>query len=602
MQLPDWLQRRLNIVFGIDLRSLALFRVMLGTVLFIDLARRLTDLRVFYTDFGVMPRDWLVQVNGLWRLSLHTANGETWFVAILFAIEMIAALMIAFGWRTRLATIVAFVLHASLLNRNPLVLLGGDILILMLTFWGMFLPLAARASVDAALSNTPPPADNPHTSWASAGLLLQAMSVYFFSAILKNGADWHNGTAVDYALQIDAYATPIGVWLRGFPEITTALTWFVYILELVGPLLVFSPVLNRPLRFIVMVLLMAMHTGFLFCLALGPFPWISLTSLTTLAGGWLWDAAARAGARRSARRGALPLRLYYDRDCGFCLKSVRILKALLVLPRAEIAPAQDTPRAKTLLEANFSWVILDHDDKAYLKWPAFVILLRRSPVFWPLGWLLSGRWAVLPGNAVYDFVGRNRGGFGQLSGALLPFHDRPFTTGPLGQTIAGVALFVLLAWNLCTVHWLPNRLYAALTPPLRVLRIDQYWDMFAPFPSREDGWFVFPAQRLDGTEFDLLHPERRGVSYDKPASISSEWPNIRWHKYLERIWSAEFSSNRLYLGRYLCRSWNSTHSGNEQLNTFKLTYMLERSVAPPEVPKVEQYVLWRHECFGQPKP
>lgn len=590
-------------LFAIDLRSLALFRVLLGSVLFVDLCWRMVDLRAFYTDFGVMPRDWMAQVDGLWRISLHAANGETWYVATLFVIEMIAALLIVVGWRTRAATIVAFVLHASLLNRNVMVLLGGDILILMLIFWGMFLPLAARASIDAALASQPPPADNRHVSWASAGLLLQVMSVYFFSAILKNGRDWWpDGTAVDYTLQIDGYTTPIGVWLRGFPAVTHALTYFVFFLELIGPLLVFSPVLNRPLRFIVMVLLMSMHTGFLFCLALGPFPYISLTSLTTLIGGWLWDAAARAGERRARRRGSHALRIYYDRDCGFCLKSVLILRQLLVLPRSEYTPAQDTPRAKALLEANYSWVIIDHDDKAYLKWPALVILLRRSPVFAPAGWLLSGRWAVSPGNAVYDFVGRHRERFGTLTGKLLPFHDRRFETGRIAQATAGLVLVVLLVWNFCTVHWLPERVYAFLTPPLRELRIDQYWNMFAPYPSREDGWFIFPAVLIDGTELDLMHPDRGAVSYDKPEYIVDEWPNIRWHKYLERIWSAEFSNNRLNFGRYLCRHWNSGHSGGKQLDSFKMIYMLERSVPPPETPKVEQYVLWRHECFDKPKP
>ncbi|MGQ3055957.1 MAG: HTTM domain-containing protein, partial [Nevskia sp.] len=80
------------------------------------------------------------------------------------------------------ALVVAFVLNASLLNRNPMVLLGGDILLTCLLFWAIFLPVAARYSLDAALSRTPPPVDNRHRSWASAGVLLQVMSVYFFSA------------------------------------------------------------------------------------------------------------------------------------------------------------------------------------------------------------------------------------------------------------------------------------------------------------------------------------------------------------------------------------------------------------------------------------
>lgn len=599
--IPAWLKARLDMMFSVDLRSLALFRVLLGSVLFVDLCRRTVDLRTFYTDVGVMPRDWLLAVNGLWRITVHTANGETWFVAALFAVEMLAALAIAIGWRTRTALVIAFLLNASLLNRNPMVLLGGDILLTCLLFWAIFLPVAARVSLDAALSSTPPPADNQHRSWASAGVLLQVMSVYFFSAILKSGADWHNGTAVYYALSIDGYATRLGQWLNGFPPLTTALTHWVYWLELLGPIVVFVPLFSRTLRFLVMAQLMVMHIGFIFCLELGPFPYISLTSLTTFAGGWIWNALGDGQARRNARRGPQTLRIFYDRDCGFCLKSVLILKQFLLLGRAEVAPAQDTPRAKKLLEDNYSWVIIDHDDRAHLKWPAFVILLRRSPLFAPFGWLVSGQWAVTPGNAVYDFVGRNRGGFGKASGALLPFHDRPFETGPVAQFVAGFALVVLGTWNFCTLHWLPEKLYAFLTPPLRATRLDQYWDMFAPFPSREDGWFVIAAQLRDGSELDLLHPERVGVRYDKPAHVSEEWPNIRWHKYLERIWSAQFANNRLHFGRYLCRDWNTTHSGEQQLDTFKIIYMLEKSVPYGETPKVEQNVLWRHGCFAVPK-
>jgi len=273
-----------------------------------------------------------------------------------------------------------------------------------------------------------------------------------------------------------------------------------------------------------------------------------------------------------------------------------------VLPRAQVAPAQDDPRAKALLEANYSWVIIDHDDHAYLKWPAFVVLLRRSPLFAWLGRLLGASLFVRPGNAVYDFVGRHRGAFGKLSGALLPFREVRFETARAWQWLAGFMTIAVLAWNLCSIRVLPNWLYAQLTPPFYLLRIDQLWDMFAPFPAKEDGWFVFPGELMDGTEVDVLHPERAGVSYDKPRYISQEWPNIRWHKYLERIWAAQFASQRLYYGRYLCREWNSTHAPPKQLATYKMIYMLEMSVPIGQTPTVEQRVLWRHECFAQPKP
>jgi hypothetical protein len=593
------LRSRLSQIFGIDLRTLALFRAALGTVLLVDMLRRMSDARAFYSDAGVMPRSWLAIFGDPWRLSLHAANGQAWFAVAMLGLEALAALALALGWRTRLAAVACFVLEASLLNRNVLVLIGGDVLLACLLFWSLFLPLGARWSVDAALAKETPK-DNQHLSWASAGLLLQVMSVYFFSAILKSGREWWpDGTAVHYALQLDMYATPLAVWLRQYQDLLSGLTYYVWFLELLGPLLMFSPLFNKPLRFVLMLLFMTMHLGFLLCLELGPFPFISLASLTTLIGGWIWDALDRRSQAREQRRGALALRIYYDRDCGFCLKTCLLLRTFLVLPRAEILPAQDYPRARALLEANTSWVVIDRDDHASLKWPALVLLLRRSPAFAWLGWLLGGGWAVPAGNAAYDFVGRHRGVFGRISAALLPYREPRFESGRSVQRLAGTSLFVLLAWNLCSIGWLPQPLYAVLTPALRLLRVDQYWNMFAPFPSKDDGWFVFPGELADGTQLDVLHPERGGVSYDKPEYISLTYPNIRWHKYQENLWSAQFANNRLYYGKYLCREWNRSHPPEQALKTFKMIYMLEETQPPGVTPTVEQRVLWRHECFAE---
>jgi len=650
--------------FGTDLRTLALFRAALGGIVLADLALRAVNLRTFYSDFGVMPRDWMVGVNGLWRVSLHAANGEPWFAGLLIGIEALAALAFFLGWRTRLANLLVFILHGSLLNRNILVLFGGDPLIMCLLFWGMFLPLGARFSVDAALGRKPVEG-NTHLSWASAGLLLQVLSVYFFSAVLKTGREWWpDGTAVWYALSIDGYISPFGEWLREFPPLTHALTYFVYFLELAGPPLAIVPYvlaavvaafaaraaprlygLADAARFAVMTLLVMMHVGFIVFLAIEPFPFISLASLTVLTGGWVWEPLSRMSRRN---RGGSP-HIYYDRDCMFCLKTALLLRTFLILPGAQVTPAQDTPRARELLEANTSWVVIEND-RASLKWPALVALLKGSPLFFWLGWLLSGQWAVPPGNAVYDFVGRHRGALGRVTSHLLPFHERTLEVGPRavawtgfvfvalsagnlwGATLQGwgmalvvIALFlvatlacrvrgafaqlfgaslvlVFLAWNLCTVRVLPPHLQAALTPPFNVLRVDQVWDMFAPFPSKEDGWFVLPAELADGRQIDLFHPERGAVSYDKPRRVAEEWGDMRWHKFLERVWSAQFASSRLYYGRFLCRSWNSANPATSRLKTFKIVFMLEMSVPEGQTPpQVEQRVLWQHDC-GLPAP
>ena len=201
----------LRAIFGIDLRTLALFRLGLGLLLIVDLALRARDLAAHYTDIGILPRDVAVSVLSPGAFSLHLLNGTVWFQAALFVAAGLFAVMLMVGFRTRLATIASWVLLLSLQNRNPYILSGDDNLLMLLTFWAMFLPLGARYSVDMALDRRTRELPNAWFSVATLALLVQGMSVYFFSALLKSDPQWiPDGTAVYYALQLDYLVTPFG--------------------------------------------------------------------------------------------------------------------------------------------------------------------------------------------------------------------------------------------------------------------------------------------------------------------------------------------------------------------------------------------------------
>jgi predicted DCC family thiol-disulfide oxidoreductase YuxK len=590
---------RLSEVVGIDLRTLALFRFALGSVIFCNLLTAFGDVTAFWSDSGVMPRAWLIESEYAQRLSLYLIGGQTWFVTLMLLGQSVLALMFALGWRTRLATVLSFLLWASLLNRNPMTVIGGDILICCLLFWAMFLPLGARFSVDAAMAQNPPPEQNLHVSWASLGLLIQVMSVYFFSALLKTGPEWRpDYTGVYYALSLDRHVLPLGKLLNEFLPLTKLLSGYVWWLELIGPILIFTPFFLKPVRLVLMLCFMLMHVGFLLCLELGHFPYVSLSSLTVFCGGWIWDALAK----RHAHKHPAPPKIYYDRDCGFCIKSVELFQQFLILPRAPIAPAQDTPRARTLMDANFSWVVIDGDEQAYLKWPAFTILVKHSPLF---GWL----WPLLrkpvferPGNLAYDFVAHRRGAFGTLSAVLLPRRTIAWELGKVWHYLVAVMVGLVLLWNLHTVGVPPQKSYAALTPIFRVMRIDQLWNMFAPFPLKEDGWLVVPGKLGDGSEIDVLHPERGAPSLEKPRLASQEQGGIRWLTYRGRLIDVPQSPQRMYYGKYLCREWNKdkyrVEDASRRLISFKMIYMLEFTPPPGQAPTVEQRVIWRHDCFG----
>jgi hypothetical protein len=584
------LRERLRLLFSIDLRTLALFRTALGAVLLVDMLRRFEDLRAFYTDAGVLPRSWLAELEGPWRVSLHSASGDAWWQVLLLSIAVLAAFALMIGWRARLAAFVSWLLLASLCARNPLILLGGDYLLCCLLFWSSFLPIGARFSVDAALSVDGPPPSNQHYSFASAALILQVVSVYFFSALLKTGKEWWpEGSAVYYTLSLSGYAWPWSRWLLNYPEPMRWLTYFVYWLELLGPLVALSPIFTRPLRTLAMLLIMLMQVGFLTLLAIGFFPFVSLTAASALIGGGFWDWVARR------RRLGAGLHLYLDRDCRYSLIGARLLKTFLLLPRAEIEIAQDHPRAEMLMQANHSWVLIDRDDRAYLRAAALVALLRNSPLFRPLGWLLRGASAQRLGDHLHGLLARHRARVDQAVQSLLPLHRRRFTSGRAAQGLVAVVMTATMAWNWATIGRLPFGAFSILSPILYPGRLEQFWQMFAPFPFKDNGWYVLPGKRVDGTEVDVLRPGKP-LSYDEPWSIAMDFPNMRWQVYENRMYDRRFRLHRGYWARYLCREWNRDAPESQRLVSFNIVYMLKRTPPPGESSQLEQVVLWRHEC------
>ena len=205
-------------IFGADLRSLAVFRIVLALLVLADLAIRATDLYQHYADAGVLPRTVLVEeVLSPWAFSLNLMNGGPFFQALLFGVAALAALGMLVGYRTRLMIFVVWVLLLSIQLRNPLVNGSESLLLRMLLFWGMLLPLGAYWSVDRARSALPRP--SPHfLSLATFGLFMQIAFVYWFTAALKSGPEWRvDHTALYYALSLDQLATPIGHFLLDFP-------------------------------------------------------------------------------------------------------------------------------------------------------------------------------------------------------------------------------------------------------------------------------------------------------------------------------------------------------------------------------------------------
>ncbi len=463
--MQHWAYAKVVEIFGADLRSLATFRIVLALLALSDLANRATDLSAHYTDAGIMPRTVLVeQVLSPWAFSIHLMNGGRLFQALLFGVAALAAFGMLVGYRTRLMTFVVWALLLSIQLRNPLLNGSESPMLRMLFFWGMLLPLGAYWSVDRARSALPRPSPR-FLSLATFGLFMQIAFVYWFTAALKSGPEWRSDyTALYYALSLDQLATPIGHLLLDFPSLLQALTLGTVVLEALGPLLLFCPFFTGPVRTGAALAFMGLHFGIWLTMDIGIFPWISAFCMVCFFPTWFWD---RASTLRSVllRRVELARRLQ--------LATARLGNALVAFSKAVRVVPHGSPATPV-----------------------------RGPG--PAPWTTPGPQSRPTPETRHDEA---------LSEEPEPAELRSSLATNL---LAFFFIFYILCWNLTTAtsFTLPER-----TVPLGpFLGLDQYWGMFAPSPSNEDGWYVIPGELRDGEKVDLM-PITRDDYSDAPRLL-----------------------------------------------------------------------------------
>ena len=593
--------------FAIDLRALAALRISVGLLIVADLLIRWPDVGWFMSEMGAYPVATSKAAASEWRLSLYWLSDSLWWVHGLFIINLVVGFMLMLGVRTRVMGWMAFVLLVSLHNRNPILLNGGDNLLLLLTLWGLFLPWGSRFSVDAAMTAVKP-ASNRYVSISSAALLLQVLSVYFFSAFLKTGAEWSTeGTAIYYALHYDQVAHLLAPYWRDWHWLTVPLTHYVWWLELVGPLVVLSPWFNAWARGLVGVCLITIEIGFLFNLNVGLFPLVSIASLLILIPSAVWDYLGR----KLSPQPHLPMVMYYDEHCSFCHKTCVLLRAFFAL-NARIEPAQSTPEIGALLEREFSWVLL-RDGHRYLRWEALVVAIANGG---RCRWVAILLRTLSPlGDRIYHWIGVNRAAFGRLTHVLMPWHSEGWRPGFGAQTTALVLAMIVFVDNVAGLpagprEGLPAGLVSAVgavtqasMPIQDIFRTDQHWNMFAPYPQKNDGWFLMVGLTTSGELVDVLRRSLSQPTAEKPKRfIPDQVKNYRWRKYLSRIKRTRYQHE---LGRFAaaaCDNWNAKWEEKGELiwpalEAFNIYYIKERTPPMGVMGVLEPVLLWREHCL-----
>jgi hypothetical protein len=266
--------------YALDFRALSIMRIGTGITILIDLIIRLPDLDAHYSDEGIWPLRMVKHLGwqpGFW--SIHTLSGTHAFVLAVFLVHMALALLLVAGFRTKIVTPLLWLLAISLNNRNIYVTQGGDDLLRMILFWGMFLPWNACYSWDSR--TTGPPAQHP---LANMGYLLLLASVYLFSVLHRTSNEWwREGTAAYYSLSLGQFRLwPVGEFIYRMPQLLKQVTWLVTGIECIVPLLLLWPSAMGRTRMAAFALLFMLHLGIVSTHYVGIFFIIGIVSATGL--------------------------------------------------------------------------------------------------------------------------------------------------------------------------------------------------------------------------------------------------------------------------------------------------------------------------------
>ena len=265
-------------IFELDLRALSLARIGLGFILVFDLLVRFAHFDAFYGVSGAVPLShWLGNLQFDYHYTFYHWVAADWWPLLLLGINLFLAVLLTFGYKTRIVTPILWCFTMALQHRNTLILQGADDYLRLLLFWGMFLPWGKFFSVDSLKNEN---LQITISSVGSAAFILQVVFMYIFGALMKTSAEWYpNGTALYYALSLDMIKLPLGQWLYQHYNLMKVLTWLTLAIEFLAPIFLLLPFCKGKLKMAAIAVLVFFHVGTALTLYIGWYWAISIVAL-----------------------------------------------------------------------------------------------------------------------------------------------------------------------------------------------------------------------------------------------------------------------------------------------------------------------------------
>jgi len=259
--------------------SLAVFRILFGLLNILNAASLIPDAIVWYgTNFGsTMPIGLSQQLYSGFRINVFN-----WFAPTDIAMWVILysylflSILITIGFKTRIASILGFIVMVSLQNRNFMILNSGDTVLKCMAFLMMFAPSGAALSVDAWLRFRKTGEKIKTIKNTTVRLLqIQFSLVYLATFIFKSYGDmWLDGTATYYTARLLSFQRVVIPHVFDYLWSVKFMTWSALFIEWALGTLIWI----KELRYPVVFAGIGLHIGIELTMSIGFFEWMMLFS------------------------------------------------------------------------------------------------------------------------------------------------------------------------------------------------------------------------------------------------------------------------------------------------------------------------------------
>ena len=600
---------RVQDFFTADLKSVALFRIVLGVLLICDTLVRFSEVEALYSNDGVLTNHFsLFRPLGPHQFSLFVGFSSTRDMAFLFGVCVVVYALFTLGYRTRLFQALSFICVTSLHSRNLMAEVPGDVALHVLVAWSFFLPVGARFSIHA-LRRSLLASDERTADELNVPLSVPRAVNFHRSRRGRTAARGHaSGPRISSARR--RLARGNGALLHfaprcvGHPRGELAARQRLAVIDRTA--LVRLP-LGRDrhrlfgagpfvyARRLAIVLLLLFHLASRALWNIGLYDWIVLGGLPLLLSTHDWDVLTRWYARKKPR-----LTVYFDADCGVCLAICRFLKRLDGLSRLTFVAgsSEEAPADVRALASETVVVQGETGGSLFVKARAVSAIFARCRSC-PL---LPGPFER-PGLAklaerAYDRFAQNRAAISVFFGyeACGVGHAKEEPRVAVGKTSApwsvwgreiAAGLFLLLCSaalvrgteDLPVATGLESSLQTAVAYP----RIFQQWNLFAPEPPRRQGVVIVEGLTSQGHHVDPLTGSEPSVDVD-PARLATLSPYMA-----ADFASISLPSHAMYLDglREHIKHRGDQREAGDKLSSFTVNWVEQKIAPPPGEAQVE---------------